>query len=66
MKDIDKLKQTYKILNKALRDIEDVSILDDYILDKKIDEVFNAIDDAYTEVYWLIKGIEKINNEKNI
>ena len=66
MKDIDKLKQIYKILNKALRDIEDVSILDDYILDKKIDEVFNAIDDAYTEVYWLIKGIEKINNEKNI
>lgn len=66
MKDIDKLKQIYKILNKALRGIDDVSILDDYILDRKIDEVFKTIDDAHTEVHWLIKGIEKTNNEKKI
>lgn len=57
MKDLDKLEEIYKILDKALRSIEDVGELRDYDLDNEVQCVYQAIDDAYTDVHGLIEEI---------
>lgn len=59
MNDLDKLKEIYKILGKALRDIANVvGSLSDYDLDNAVEEVFNTIDDAHTDLYGLIQERE--------
>ena len=58
MNDLDKLEEIYKILGKALRDIENVGSLSDYDLDMAVEKIFNTIDDVHTDIYGLIQERE--------
>lgn len=58
MEDLEKLEQIYKILGKALIDIEDVGELSDYDLDNEVQYVYEAIDEVCADVHILIQEIE--------
>lgn len=58
MEDLEKLEQVFKILDKALIDIEDVGELSDYDLDNEVQYVYEAIDEVCADVHILIQEIE--------
>lgn len=58
MEDLEKLEQVYKILDKALRDIEDIGSLSDYDLDNEVEDMFVTIESLQTDIRGLIQDME--------
>lgn len=58
MEDLYKLEEIYRILDKAVKDIENVGELSDYDLDNAVEEVYRTIDDIHTDIYGLIQERE--------
>ena len=59
MEDLYKLEEIYKSISRTLRFIEDMGELSDFDLDNAVEDIYNQIDNAHTDLYGLIEERKK-------
>lgn len=58
MNDLEILEEIYKAISRTLRVIEDMGELSDFDLDSAVEDIYNQIDNAHTDLYGLIEERE--------